>query len=186
MPYKSLAQAAYFNIHRKELEREGVDVDEWNDSTRGKKLPKKLKKKAGLLDVELLLKQASADFKPDYTPDQLKEMGVYKEVYGKKEGPRLASLEAWPSHWYHPEDKKGWLEWYQKYSAGRRMEDDTRQINRWKAFKARHGGPAFQSNPTPRRAFALRNWGIDASKLVKDPEILQKVMEAYRAKRYNA
>ena len=84
MPYKSLAQAAYFNIHRKELEREGVDVDEWNDSTRGKKLPKKLKKKAGLLDVELLLKQASADFKPDYTPDQLKEMGVYKEVYGKK------------------------------------------------------------------------------------------------------
>ena len=73
MPYKSLAQAAYFNIHRKELEREGVDVDEWNDSTRGKKLPKKLKKKAGLLDVELLLKQASADFKPDYTPDQLKE-----------------------------------------------------------------------------------------------------------------
>ena len=41
MPYKSKAQAAYFNIHRKELERKGVDVDEWNDSSRGKKLPKK-------------------------------------------------------------------------------------------------------------------------------------------------
>jgi hypothetical protein len=58
MPYKSLAQAAYFNIHRKELERKGVDVDEWNDSTRGKKLPKKVKK-AGLLDVDLLLKTAA-------------------------------------------------------------------------------------------------------------------------------
>jgi hypothetical protein len=41
MPYKSKAQRAYFNIHRKELERKGVDVDEWNDSSRGKKLPKK-------------------------------------------------------------------------------------------------------------------------------------------------
>ena len=41
MPYKSKAQAAYFNIHRKELERQGVDVDEWNKSSKGKKLPKK-------------------------------------------------------------------------------------------------------------------------------------------------
>jgi hypothetical protein len=52
MPYKSKAQAAYFNIHRKELEREGVDVDEWNESTRGKKLPDHVKKekKAGLFN----------------------------------------------------------------------------------------------------------------------------------------
>jgi hypothetical protein len=41
MPYKSKAQAAYFNIHRKELESQGVDVDEWNESSKGKKLPKK-------------------------------------------------------------------------------------------------------------------------------------------------
>jgi len=39
MPYKSKAQAAYFNIHRKELEREGVDVSEWNAASKGKKLP---------------------------------------------------------------------------------------------------------------------------------------------------
>ena len=52
MPYKSKAQAAYFNIHRKELERQGVDVDEWNESSRGKKLPEKVKKekKAGWLN----------------------------------------------------------------------------------------------------------------------------------------
>lgn len=41
MPYKSQAQAAYFNIHKKELERQGVDVDEWNEASKGKHLPKK-------------------------------------------------------------------------------------------------------------------------------------------------
>lgn len=45
MPYKSKKQAAYFNIHKKELERKGVNVDEWNSATKGKKLPKKRKKK---------------------------------------------------------------------------------------------------------------------------------------------
>ena len=123
-------------------------------------------------------------FKPDYTPQQLKEMGVYREVYGKKDAPRLASLEAWPSHWYHPEDKNGWLEWYRKYSDGRRMEDDTRQIKRWIAFKARHGGLAFQANPTPRRAYALRNWGVDATKLVNDQQALSDAMTEYKTKKY--
>ncbi len=42
MPYKSQAQAAYFNIHRNELESKGVNVDEWNAATKdvGFKLPK--------------------------------------------------------------------------------------------------------------------------------------------------
>lgn len=45
MPYKSLAQAAYFNIHKKEMEKEGVDVNEWNKESKGMKLPKKVKLK---------------------------------------------------------------------------------------------------------------------------------------------
>lgn len=45
MPYKSRSQAAYFNIHRKELEGEGVNVSEWNKKSKGKKLPKKAKKR---------------------------------------------------------------------------------------------------------------------------------------------
>jgi hypothetical protein len=44
MPYKSQAQEAYFNIHRKELEKQGVDVAEWNKASKGKKLPKKVTK----------------------------------------------------------------------------------------------------------------------------------------------
>lgn len=44
MPYKSKAQQAYFNIHKKELEKQGVDVDEWNKASKGAKLPAKASK----------------------------------------------------------------------------------------------------------------------------------------------
>jgi hypothetical protein len=44
MPYKSKAQAAYFNIHKKKLEKQGVDVNEWNKASKGKKLPKHKRK----------------------------------------------------------------------------------------------------------------------------------------------
>lgn len=47
MPYKSKAQAAYFNIHKNELEKQGVDVGEWNAASKGKKLPKHVKKVKG-------------------------------------------------------------------------------------------------------------------------------------------
>lgn len=40
MPYQSHAQAAYFNIHRKQMEARGVDVAEWNRASRGRKLPR--------------------------------------------------------------------------------------------------------------------------------------------------
>lgn len=45
MPYKSKAQAAFFNINKKKLQKEGVDVNEWNAASKGKKLPKKVAKK---------------------------------------------------------------------------------------------------------------------------------------------
>ena len=44
MPYKSKAQEAYFNIHKDKLEKQGVDVDEWNKTSKGMKLPKKVSK----------------------------------------------------------------------------------------------------------------------------------------------
>ena len=45
MPYKSKAQEAYFNAHKKELKKKGVNVDEWNRSSKGKKLPQHVHKK---------------------------------------------------------------------------------------------------------------------------------------------
>lgn len=41
MPFKSEAQRKFFNANRAKLERQGVDVDEWNRATKGKKLPEK-------------------------------------------------------------------------------------------------------------------------------------------------
>jgi len=43
MPYKSMAQEKYFNANKGKLEAQGVDVNEWNKASKGKKLPSKLK-----------------------------------------------------------------------------------------------------------------------------------------------
>ena len=39
MPYKSEKQRKYFHANRRRLEAKGVDVDEWDRKSRGKKLP---------------------------------------------------------------------------------------------------------------------------------------------------
>ncbi len=39
MPYVSRAQAGYFHTHKAELERQGVDVDEWDAASKGQHLP---------------------------------------------------------------------------------------------------------------------------------------------------
>ena len=44
MPYKSKAQEAYFNIHKEELEKKGVNVDEFNKASKGMILPEKVNK----------------------------------------------------------------------------------------------------------------------------------------------
>lgn len=104
-------------------------------------------------------------FQPDYTPEQLEHLGVYDALY-RGQGPRLASLGEWKPEWVSEHDPKGWAQWYKRYSGGRRIpEEDERQIKRWASFKARHGS-SFTKKPTPRRGWALRNWGIDPAKLV--------------------
>lgn len=136
-----------------------------------------------LFDFDLQVAMSKqAGFDPDLTPDDMRES--YNTIYGSQ-GPRLASMAQWPEHWLDDQDKQGWLQWYEAYSSGRRSEQDDRQIERWKSFKRRHGGP-FIKQPTPRRAYALRNWGIDATKML--PEEQQQEfsgeMEAYRRKAY--
>ncbi len=124
-----------------------------------------------------------AQFQPDYTPEQLENLGVYDSLY-RGQGPRLASLGAWKPEWISEHDPKGWAQWYKRYSSGRRIQgEDDRQIKRWLSFKARHGGP-FTKSPTPRRGWALRNWGVDPSKLVATDQQahVQEMLDAYKAK----
>ena len=45
MPYDSKAQQGYFHAHKAELEKMGVDVDEWDKASKGQKnLPEHVKK----------------------------------------------------------------------------------------------------------------------------------------------
>jgi hypothetical protein len=47
MPYVSKAQEAYFNANKEKLEKEGIDVDEYNEASKGKELPERLSPKSG-------------------------------------------------------------------------------------------------------------------------------------------
>lgn len=127
-----------------------------------------------------LSKVAAEDFIPDLSPQDMQE--AYNSIYGHH-GPRLASMDKWPEKWINKDvDSMGWLQWFDQYKAGRRSEDDDRQIKRWKSFKARHG-TQFKKNPTPRRAYALRNWAIDPLKLIDDENTrgeVEKSMAKYK------
>ena len=59
MPYSSEAQRKYFNANRKKLEEQGVDVKEWNDSSKGLELPSKVKDKSKIKKVSFLPKSVN-------------------------------------------------------------------------------------------------------------------------------
>ncbi len=105
-------------------------------------------------------------FKPQLTPGQMLELGVFCGKYmndtqaefpaswfvrarlapGRRDpGLNYFGLDAsqplseWRRKgWIHDDDPRGWFQWYCRYFRGRRMlGEDQRQIRRWKAF-ARH------------------------------------------------
>lgn len=47
MPFKSEAQRRYFEANKAKLERQGVDVKEWEDASKGMKLPERAPKSKG-------------------------------------------------------------------------------------------------------------------------------------------
>lgn len=103
------------------------------------------------------------EFKPQLTPKEMLELGVFGGVYfndtpsefpkewfkhaklSKEKNVELnyfkvdasQPIEVWRKKgWIHPEDPRGWFQWYARYYLGRRIEDeDKRQIARWRAIK---------------------------------------------------
>ena len=145
-----------------------------------------------------------ADFKPELTPGQMLELGVFGGLYladCKKEYPRswfvkakLTSkdvtveanhdaeknffkvnasqpLSVWQKKgWIHPQEPRGWFQWYCRYYRGRRSEDDARQIKRWKSIRRhiaqlkKHCRPKDMSCHKKQRQ-ALLHWAIDSRKI---------------------
>jgi len=138
-----------------------------------------------LADLDFAAEEALtkiANFAPDLETGDVTES--YSDIHSGRR-PRLASMSAWPDHWLNDASPLGWLQWFEGYENGERTEDDDRQKLRWKKFKARHGA-AFKSNPTPRRAYALRNWAIDPLLFLPKGkrEAFAKKMETYRTTEY--
>lgn len=108
-------------------------------------------------------KKFDPDFKPDLTPKEMLELGVFGGKYMtdcRKEFPKSWFKKAKLCHdfhdpklnlfginasqplsywidkgWIYHEDPRGWFQWYCRYYMGRRCPDDRRQIKRWKAIQ---------------------------------------------------
>lgn len=138
------------------------------------------------------------EFEPDLTPKGMLELGVFGGKYmtdtraefpkswftnaklsPKGRDPSLnyfgvdasQPLSVWRKKgWIHPDDPRGWFQWYCRYYQGRRIEDeDQRQIGRWKAMR-RHIAQ-IRRNCEPgdifcrrRQRQALLHWAYDSRK----------------------
>jgi hypothetical protein len=77
-------------------------------------------------------------------------------------------LSVWRAKgWIHPDDPRGWFQWYCRYFSGRRMADDARQIGRW--LQIRRHVRQLQANCDkgdlfcrPRQRQALLHWAYDS------------------------
>jgi len=81
-------------------------------------------------------------------------------------------LRVWEANgWIHPEDPRGWFQWYCRYYMGRRIPgEDDRQIKRWRAMR-RHVAQ-IQQGCEPGNLYcrrkqrqALLHWAYDSRKI---------------------
>lgn len=107
---------------------------------------------------------ASAIFLPkkEKTPD--KNLNFFKVNASQP-------LKEWQRKgWIHPQDPRGWFQWYCRYYLGRRSEDDERQIKRWRAM-SRHIAQVKKycargdKTCRPKQRQALLHWAYDSRKI---------------------
>jgi len=148
--------------------------------------------------TEPMGKHFDATFTPDLTPAQMLTLGVFggkymtdcRDEFPKSwyTGARLCaerhdpclncfgvnasqSLSVWRRKgWIHPQDPRGWFQWYCRYYTGRRTAHYARPIRRWRAI-ARHVA-ALRKNCEPRdlecrrrQRQAVLHWAYDSRRL---------------------
>jgi hypothetical protein len=80
-------------------------------------------------------------------------------------------LSVWRAKgWIHPDDPRGWFQWYCRYYLGRRHADDQRQIKRWRAIRrhvvqVRNHCPPRALECRPRQRQALLHWAYDSRQI---------------------
>jgi hypothetical protein len=138
------------------------------------------------------------EFKPELTPAEMLALGVFGGKYmtdcaaefpkawfakarlcHERHDPELNYFEInaskplayWRAKgWIHPDDPRGWFQWYCRYWMGRRCEDDARQIRRWKAMQ-RHIAQIKRNcrkgdlDCRRRQRQALLHWAYDSRKM---------------------
>ena len=148
--------------------------------------------------TEPMGKNFHPDFKPELSPKEMLELGVFGGKYmidcknefpkdwflkaklcPKRHDPKLnffgvnasQPLSVWrKKSWIHPDDPRGWFQWYCRYFMGRRHEDDLRQIRRWQAMK-RHIAQIKKNcmpgdlNCRRKQRQALLHWAYDSRKI---------------------
>lgn len=148
--------------------------------------------------TEPIGKNFDKKFKPELKPQEMLKLGIFGGKYMtdcKKEFPKewfkkavLCSerhdpnlnffgvnasqpLSVWRKKgWIHPDDPRGWFQWYCRYYMGRRHEDDARQIKRWRAMK-RHVSQLKNNchphdwNCRKKQRQALLHWAYDSRKI---------------------
>ena len=138
------------------------------------------------------------EFKPQLTPAEMLRLGVFGGKYMtdcRKEFPKSwfaraklskerdsslnwfgvdasQPLSIWHAKgWIHPDDPRGWFQWYCRYYQGRRMAgEDERQIGRWKAIRRHVAQLRRACEPgdrwcRPRQRQALLHWAYDSRSL---------------------
>lgn len=143
-------------------------------------------------------KNFDQNFKPELTPKEMLELGIFGGKYmtdcteefprdwfkkakfcPKKHDEELnffgvnasQPLSVWREKgWIHPDDPRGWFQWYCRYYMGRRHGDDRRQIRRWRAIK-RHI-TQIKNNCFPgdldcrkKQRQAVLHWAYDSRKI---------------------
>ena len=124
--------------------------------------------------------------------DQKYYCSDYYDVSVNKYGVKCRTLfRFWENKgWINKIDHYGWFQWYFRYWLGRRLEDDERQVNRWKRIVSRCRGKLVKMikqtgskfddySILPKTRQILLHWGYELTEKAKEIYSKNKAAEYY-------